>query len=178
VFVVHGRDTEAKEAVFGFLKDLGLHPLDWDEDLVALTGQGSPFVGQVLDAAFSHAQAVVVVMTPDDTVRLHPDLVGPGEQDFELRQQCQPRPNVLFEAGMAFGFCPTRTMLVEIGTLRPVSDLGGRHTIRLGTQETLKALARRLEVAGCPVDRSGTAWLDTSRFSQLAARSRSNAISP
>ena len=172
VFIVHGRDQEAKESLWEFLEGLGLHPLDWEEDLVAATGQGSPFIGQILEAAFARAQAVVVLMTPDDSVRLHPDLVLPGERAFEEEVHCQPRPNVLFEAGMAFGYNPTRTILVEVGTLRPVSDLGGRHTVRLGTEETLKALARRLESAGCQVDRSGGDWLNVERFTRLQARSR------
>jgi predicted nucleotide-binding protein len=172
VFVVHGRDDQAKAALWAFLSDLGLHPLDWEDDLVAQTGQGSPFIGQVLDAAFAHAQAVIVLMTPDDAVRLHKDLVRPGEQSFERRAACQPRPNVLFEAGMAFGYCPSRTILVEIGSLRPISDLGGRHTIRLGVEDTLRALARRLEVAGCPVNRSNDSWLNVQRFSDLQARAR------
>ena len=172
VFVVHGRDREARDALWEFLQALGLHPLDWEDDLVAHTGHGSPFIGQILDAAFARAQAVVVLMTPDDAVRLHPDLVQPGEQAFESEVMCQPRPNVLFEAGMAFGYRPTRTIIVEVGMLRPVSDLGGRHTLRLGTEETLRGLARRLEVAGCRIDRSSDAWLDVSRFTNLAARSR------
>jgi hypothetical protein len=140
VFVVHGRDREAKEALWSFLKAIGLHPLDWEEDLVALTGQGTPYVGEILDAAFQRAQAVVVLITPDDRVMLHPDLVEVGEEEFEKQLTGQPRPNVLFEAGMAFGFNPTRTILVEIGRRRPVSDLGGRHTIRLGTADTSEAL--------------------------------------
>ena len=160
VFVVHGRDYEAKAAMWGFLRDLGLHPLDWEDDLIALTGQGSPYVGQILDAAFGQAQAVVILITPDDVARLHVDLVQQGERPFESELTGQPRPNVLFEAGMAFGFNPSRTILVEIGTLRPVSDLGGRHTVRIGNADRLRDLARRLEAAGCQVDRSGDAWLD------------------
>jgi hypothetical protein len=174
VFVVHGRDNAAKQAMWEFLIDLGLHPLDWEDDLVAHTGQGTPFVGEILDTAFARAQAVVVLLTPDDTVRLHPDLVRPGEHSYETEQSCQPRPNVLFEAGMAFGYCPSRTILVDIGRLRPVTDLGGRHTVRLGTDETLRALARRLETAGCLIDRSGDAWLDVTRFSELDAHRRGN----
>lgn len=111
-------------------------------------------------------------MTPDDSVRLHPDLVLPGERAYEEEVHCQPRPNVLFEAGMAFGYNPTRTILVEVGTLRPVSDLGGRHTVRLGTEETLRALASRLESAGCQIDPSGGDWLNVERFSRLQARTR------
>jgi hypothetical protein len=173
VFVVHGRDREAKEALWSFLRAIGLRPLDWEEDLVALTGQGTPYVGQVLDAAFRHAQAVVVLITPDDTVKLHPDLVEAGEEAFERQMTGQPRPNVLLEAGMALGFNPTRTILVEIGQRRAISDLGGRHTIRLATETTLRGLARRLEAAGCAVDRTlDPTWSDPERFSELGANSR------
>jgi predicted nucleotide-binding protein len=176
VFVVHGRDEEALAALFEFLEGLGLHPLEWDE-LVAQTGQGTPFIGQVLDAAFARAQAVVVLMTPDDEAQLHRDLVQPGEAAYEQALMCQPRPNVLFEAGMAFGFNPTRTIIVELGTLRPVTDLAGRHVVRLGTAKTLQSLATRLEAAGCPIDKTSSAISDTSRFSELAAHRR-QAASP
>ena len=172
VFVVHGRDTEAKDAIWDFLKELGLHPLDWEEDLVVQTGQGTPLVSEILDVAFSKAQAVVVLMTPDDLVQLHPELILDGERDFERGQAGQPRPNVLFEAGMAFGHSPTRTILVEIGDLRPVSDLGGRHTVRIGTAETLRGLALRLQAAGCDVNLESEAMKNVARFSALSARSR------
>lgn len=173
VFVVHGRDREAKDALWSFLKAIGLRPLDWEEDLVALTGQGTPYVGQILDAAFRHAQAVVVLVTPDDMVKLHPDLVQDGEEGFELEMTGQPRPNVLLEAGMALGFNPSRTILVEIGRRRPISDLGGRHTIRLATETTLRGLARRLEAAGCSVDlTTDPSWSDPQRFSGLGALTR------
>lgn len=172
VFVVHGRDTEAKDAIWDYLKELGLHPLDWEEDLVVQTGQGTPLVSEILDVAFARAQAVVVLMTPDDLVQLHPGLILDGERDFESVQAGQPRPNVLFEAGMAFGHSPTRTILVEIGDLRPVSDLGGRHTVRIGTVETLRGLALRLQAAGCDVNLESDAIANVARFSQLGARSR------
>jgi len=113
-----------------------------------------------------------VLMTPDDLVQLHPELILDGERDFESVRAGQPRPNVLFEAGMAFGQSPTRTILVEIGDLRPVSDLGGRHTVRIGTAETPRGLALRLQAAGCDVDLGSDAILNVERFSALSARSR------
>jgi predicted nucleotide-binding protein len=173
VFVVHGRDMDANDAMWSLLEAIGFHPLDLENDLVAYMGQGTPFVGQILDVALKRAMAVVVLITPDDMVKLHPDLLQPGEEAIERELSCQPRPNVLFEAGMAFGFNPTRTILVEIGRRRPVSDLGGRHTIRLGTEDALVGLARRLEVAGCAVDRStDPTWSKPDRFSSLGTHSR------
>jgi predicted nucleotide-binding protein len=171
VFVVHGRDEEARDAMWEFLKELGLHPLEWEE-LVASTGQGSPFIGQVLEKAFSEAQAIVVLMTPDDVVHLHPNLVQQGEQLFESKKSGQPRPNVLLEAGMAFGYNPTRTILVTVGNLRAISDLQGRHVVQIGTEGTLKGLALRLQSAGCPVDMTREPWLNVERFAKLQAHAR------
>jgi CAP12/Pycsar effector protein, TIR domain len=47
VFVVHGRNEAAREAMFRFLRALGLGPLEWSE-AVALTKSGTPYVGDVL----------------------------------------------------------------------------------------------------------------------------------
>ena len=71
----------------------------------------------------------------------------------------QARPNVLFEAGMAMGRNEDRTVLVELGTLRPFSDVAGRHAIRFGdNSQCRQELAKRLETAGCPVNLDGTDW--------------------
>ena len=65
VMVVHGRDDDARRAMFGFLEAIGLMPLEWGE-LVAETGSAAPYIGQVLKKAFETAKAVVVLFTPDD----------------------------------------------------------------------------------------------------------------
>src|SRR5215468_9339290 len=65
VFVVHGRNRKARTAMFTFLRAIGLAPIEWSE-AVKLTGEASPYIGNVLDAAFNAAQAVVVLLTPDD----------------------------------------------------------------------------------------------------------------
>ena len=130
VFVIHGRDERLRSGMFEFLRSLGLSPMEWTH-AVELTGKGAPYVGEVLDAAFSNAQAVVVLFTPDDLVRLRPELCSPKEPEHETSLTPQARPNVLFESGMAMARNPDRTIFVEIGGLRPFSDVGGRHMVRM-----------------------------------------------
>lgn len=168
VFVVHGRNETLRAAMFDFLRSLGLKPLEWDQ-AVALTGEGSPYVGQVLDAAFAQAQAVVVLFTPDEVTYLRPELASNAD-DPEVQPATQARPNVLFEAGMAFGHDAKRTVIVEVGSMRPFSDVVGRHSIRLSNDaKSRKALAQRLQTAGCAVDTSGTDWLEAGDFTPPAA---------
>lgn len=168
VMVVHGRDMDARGSMFSFLEALGLHPLDWSE-LRAATKKPTPYVGEVLDAAFSRAQAVVVLLTPDDEARLRTQFHQPGDPPHETELTPQARPNVLFEAGMAMGRHPERTLLVELGTVRPFSDIGGRHAVRLSNSTAdRQELAHRLKDAGCPVNLATTRWHDAGDFAQRA----------
>lgn len=163
VFVVHGRNEPARDAMFSFLRSIGLQPIEWDQ-AIAATGQGSPFIGHVLDVAFDQGQAVVVLLTPDDIAYLR-DEYAHGDSDPETSPAGQARPNVLFEAGMAMGRHPDRTILVELGSLRPFSDVAGRHAVRLSnTPEARKSLAERLRTAGCEVDTSGSSWFKEGDF--------------
>jgi predicted nucleotide-binding protein len=164
VFVVHGRNNTAREALFAFLRAVGLHPLEWSE-IVTATGKAAPYIGEVLEKGFSIAQAVVVLMTPDDEARLREPYRGSHEPAHETDLTPQPRPNVLLEAGMALGLFPDRTVIVELGQLRPVSDIGGRHVVRMNdTPEKRHELAQRLETAGCAVNRTGTDWYKAGSF--------------
>lgn len=164
VFVVHGRKTDSRDAMFEFLAALCLRPLEW-EAAVGLTGKSTPYIGEVLDAAFGHAQAVLVLLTADDIGRLDPALCGPHEEADDVNLTPQARLNVIFEAGMALGRCPDRTILVELERTRRFSDMTGRHTLRFkGTSEDRNALKNRLRSAGCTVDDSGDHWLRAGRF--------------
>lgn len=158
VWVVHGRNTDARDALFTFLRSLNLRPLEWAQ-AVRATGSGAPYIGDVLDKAFEAAQAVVVLFTPDEIAYLRSEYAsGPG--DDQTQPAAQARPNVLFEAGMAFGRHPERTILVEMGQVRAFSDVEGRHAVRLDNDlPGRKELAQRLQTAGCDVDLSGDDWL-------------------
>lgn len=163
VFVVHGRNEPLRRAMFDFLRAINLAPLEWSS-AVALTGEGSPYIGQILDAAFANAAAIVVLMTPDEVAYLQPRYAD-GDTDPETEPAPQARPNVLFEAGMALGRNAKRTVLVEIGTVRPFSDVAGRHAIRLSNEVSRRQeLAKRLETAGCAVSLEGTDWHTTGDF--------------
>jgi predicted nucleotide-binding protein len=161
VFVIHGRDLRLRDGMFTFLRSISLEPIEWIE-AVALTGKSAPYVGEVLDAAFSKAQAIVVMLTGDDEARLRAQFRQEAEPAHETDLTPQARPNVLFEAGMAMARNPERTVLVEFGHLRPFSDIGGRHTVRMdGSTEKRQELAARLQKAGCAVSLVGTDWHTT-----------------
>jgi predicted nucleotide-binding protein len=172
VFVIHGRDDQARKALWAFLQAIDLHPLDWEE-VVQRTGRPSPYMGEVLKEAFEHNQAAIVLLTPDDGAYLHPSLQGTDEPAYETGVTGQARPNVLLEAGMALGLQPERTVVIEIGRLRPVSDLAGLNVIRFnGTVESLNKIVNRLTTAGCTPNTRGSDWLDVDRFKDLAAYTR------
>jgi hypothetical protein len=157
VFVVYGRNDALREAMFAFLRSINLNPVEWSM-AVAMTQTGSPYVGDVLDAAFARVQAVVVLLTPDEIAYLQPRF-GAGPDDPETRPAAQARPNVLFEAGMAIGRHPKHTVLVEVGDMRAFSDVTGRHAIRMTNEiASRQELANRLTTAGCAVILSGTDW--------------------
>ena len=122
-------------------------------------GQPTPYIGEILNAAFSRAHAVVVLFTPDDEACLRQQFRSDSDPRHEVEPTGQARPNVLFEAGMAMRRDSNRTILVELGTLRPFSDIGGRHLLRIDdTSQQRQQFAQRLQTAGCPVSLDGTEW--------------------
>ena len=170
VFVIHGRNLDARDALFEFLRAIDLHPLEWSE-VVQATGRPSPYVGEILDAAFSKAHAVVALFTPDDEARLGETYRTKNEPAHETQLTGQARPNVLFEAGMAMARNQDRTVLVELGDLRPFSDLAGRHVVRMdNTSQRRQELAQRLEIAGCPVNLEGTEWHSAGDFGEVLGK--------
>lgn len=150
--------------MFDFLRTLGLNPKEWDQVLREARGN-NPFIGNAIDEVMEKAQAVVVMFTPDDLVQLKPQFVGRDEKNTEGRPLGQARPNVLFEAGLAMALHQEKTVLVQIGRVKPFSDIGGRHIVKLtDTAESRNDLANRLENIGCKVNKVGRDWLKTGVF--------------
>lgn len=166
VFVVHGRNEKLRRAMFAFLRSIGLTPIEWQK-AIQLTGKASPYVGDILDTAFRQAVAVVVILSAEDEARLMQNFVRPGDPEHEKKPTGQPRSNVIFEAGMAFGKNPDSTVLVQVGTIRPFSDIAGRHAVRLSnTPESRRELITKLANAGCNVDASGADWMTEGNFEE------------
>jgi predicted nucleotide-binding protein len=160
VVVVHGRDEAVRMSMFQFLRALRLNPIEWSE-AVRATGHGAPYVGQVLDSLFDLAQAVIVLFTPDENAQMK-DALKNDEDDETVPQ---PRPNVLIECGMALARDEVRTIIVQVGTMRAISDLSGRQIIRLNNSAQKRIeLAQRLETAGCAPSTAGTDWLNVGNF--------------
>ena len=170
VFVVHGRDNAARNAMFTFLRAVGVKPIEWTS-AVGMSKKAAPYIGEVLDAAFARARAIVVLMTPDDLAQLRSDLLLPSDKPYERILTGQARPNVLFEAGMAFATHPDRTVMVQLGNVREFSDVAGRHIVHMSNEYARRQeLATKLKNAGCDVDTTGSDWVEAGDFVDPQAR--------
>jgi predicted nucleotide-binding protein len=177
VFLVHGRDASAAAAMRDLLRAFGLRIIEWEHALQHLDQGPSPYVGDIVMAGMRLADAVVVLATPDDLVSLRQDLTDDGDEETTI--QGQARPNVIYEAGIADALDRTRTLLVEVGRVKGLSDLGGRNTVRFnGSSESRRQLASRLRGAKLDVDDMGVSWLSAGDFdaSLKAARAALTAV--
>ena len=165
VFVVHGRNEPLRKSVFDFLRALGLNPREWSQALLMAKG-ANPWTLDVIDEAMAKVQAVVVLFSPDDEAKLKDEFCGKNETRTEGKLKGQPRPNVIFEAGLALGRHPAKTLLVQVGEVRGFTDILGKHIPRL-TNDPAKRndIANRLAKIGCKVDTTGDDWRSTGDFS-------------
>jgi len=172
VFVVHGRDEELRKSMFSFLRALGLNPMEWAHAVETARG-ANPYVGQILDSAMEKVQAVVVLFSPDELAQLKEHFCSHDEKKTEGKLQGQPRPNVLFEAGLALGAHPDKTLLVQIGKVRGFSDIAGKHLVRLSDDVGKRnELANRLAKIGCTVNKIGNDWMTEGKFVPMEPKVR------
>ena len=152
VFIIHGRNLKALDAIVKFIETFDLTWLDM-EKARELTGKASPTIFEKVHKGIEEAQAVVILFTPDEQAGLRNQFAnsnGDREAGF------QPRPNVLYEAGVAFAIArQERTIFIKMGKTRAVSDLAGIEYIELtnGRKER-RNFAKALKDAGLPIDLS------------------------
>ena len=167
IFVVYGRNERVRVSLFTFLRALELQPMEWT-DVVEATQNPAPHINEILSTGFKIAHAAIVLLTPDDEARLREEFRTPDDPAYESDLYPQPRPNVLFEAGMAMAHFPNRTVLVQVGPSRPFSDIAGIHYIKMDNSlAKRKDLAKRLKLAGCEIIdlNSTTGWHTAGDFS-------------
>jgi len=172
VYVVYGHNLAVRDAMYAFLEALDLLPIT-KEAAVNWTGEASPFADRIIDAAFKHAQAVVVLFTGDDRARLRSKLRKRNAEAHEKTFWFQPRQDQIFEAGYAFGRSPERTILVQVGHVQLFSDIDGRYIPNFtGKENERRDLINRLKSVGCIVNDNGDAWRSAGDFSRALSNHR------
>ena len=139
VFVVHGRDNEARERVARFLEQLELTPVILAEQ----SNQGRT----IIEKFERHAQAAfaVVLLTPDDVGALESDKNNLGPR---------ARQNVIFELGFFIGrLGRERVCALTNGEMQIPSDYAGVVYIPLDDADGWKIkLGKELKSAGLDIN--------------------------
>src|SRR5216684_6230176 len=131
---------------------MNLRVVEWTH-AVLRTGVPNPYTGDVVATGLRMADAAIVIITPDDVVKLRSDLLYEDDGEIERTIHGQARPNVIYEAGYADALGRNRTLIIEIGKSKPFSDIAGRNTLRYdGSPAKRNALAQRLRIAGLEPD--------------------------
>jgi hypothetical protein len=135
--------------------------LDFDE----LAGDmGTEFVGNIVLEGLRRAQGIVALFTPDEFSALMPALRGSRDVEADIKRW-QSRPNVIFEAGIAFGFARERSVLATLGgEVSLFSDVAGIHILRLANNvESRGRFRQKLIGMGCDLDQRTNAWTDAKK---------------
>lgn len=158
VFVIHGRDFGAWEAMRDFLELLQLSPENFSVLQKSDELGASYSVQDVLRLAFQRAHALIALFTPDEHAVLHNELRLPQDvMEPSNISRGQPRPNVFFEAGMAYSKRRQQTVMVTFGNVGWLSDLRGVEPVafRRDDAATREQLTARLRAAGVQVREPG-----------------------
>jgi predicted nucleotide-binding protein len=167
IFVVHGRDTKLTDDMYSFLRAIGIYPMEWNEAIKAAKGGANPIVGDVINQAMKSVQGVLVLLAPDEDAKLKSKFAKDKDKKKGLHVlDGQPRPNVIFEAGLALGAHSEKTILVQVGDIREISDIAGKHMVQLSNAPaSRKTLALRLrDKLKFKINIDGDQWLEVGDF--------------
>lgn len=152
VVIVYGRDPSASACSKAVVEAAGLLPYDFDTakaDIGLLS-----FSHEIIDQLFRHASSAVVVISPDERAELKAALRTDRDKGLVLERD-QPRPNVLFEYGLALGLFQRQVVVLEFGNCPQPSDLDGIHPIRWKNfQSTGTEVFECFKMMGLPVTES------------------------
>jgi predicted nucleotide-binding protein len=145
IFVVHGRDHDARDQLELVLRRLGLEPF-----VLQVTGGGGDTLIEALERMIGRsAQSSfgIVLVTPDDL----------GYLKTEKPEDAKPRArqNVIMEMGMLLAsLTRRRCAILQKGYVELPSNMGGVITIPFNdhVREAVPKLVQRLQVAGFRLD--------------------------
>lgn len=174
-FIVHGRDLDARNLLQRLLEKFGLS-VDPFERVVEELG-ALPFVSDVVRAGIETADLVVVLFTPDEFALLFNPETGLFDTRDRDSGRWQARPNVIFEAGWAFGARREETIFVTLGDDTSLfSDAAGLHVIRLESHDAHSRIASAIEHAlgsrFTPCATGGRTWTADERQRLVRSRPR------
>jgi predicted nucleotide-binding protein len=109
------------------------------------------------------------MFSPDEEAKLKSKFCNEKDRKKGAHKlEAQSRPNVIFEAGLALGAHADKTILVQVGDTRDISDMAGKHMVRLSDNPNdRKELAQRLrDKLKFKVDTDGTSWLSEFKFNR------------
>lgn len=168
VFVVRGRDEATYTALVSLLRALDLRVVTWEDAVRGLEG-GTPSTLDIVRSGIDMADAVVVLMTPDDLGKVKNEFSDPHDSPTEAKLTGQARQNVVFEAGWAMALKQNKVVLVQAGDVRALSDIDGLNYVRLsGDISSRKTLINRLRNCKLDVDDSGEEWRTAGTFTAQA----------
>ncbi|HWD49343.1 MAG TPA: TIR domain-containing protein [Rhizomicrobium sp.] len=130
-------------------------------------GLPNPIVGDVIHDAMKKVQGVMILLSSDEDARLKAKFAGKSDRKRNAHKlDGQPRPNVIFEAGLALGAHSQKTILVQVGDIRDISDIAGKHMVHLNNSvANRKSLAQRLkDKLKFKINLGGDTWLSVGNF--------------
>lgn len=145
IFVVHGRDQDARDQLELVLRRLGLEPF-----VLQLTGGGGDTLIEALEKMIGKAAQSafgIVLVTPDD--------MGYLKEDGHDEAKPRARQNVIMEMGMLLSsLTRRRCAILQKGYVEMPSNMGGVVHIPFNdhVREAVPKLVQRLEEAGFKLD--------------------------
>lgn len=138
VFIVHGRDNEAKQEVARFIEKLGLEAIILHEQV----SRSHTIIEKIEE--YSNVGYAVVIYTPCDEGRLK------GEKNFNSRA----RQNVVFEHGFLMGKIGRKNVCALVkGNIETPNDISGVVYENMDSSGAWKlSIARELKAAGYQID--------------------------
>lgn len=127
VFIIHGRNTKARDEMGVFLRACGLRPLNFS-DIRSEMG-GTPTIADIVEEGMARARVSWPCSQATNTLNsvLNSE---PKKTKANAVSRWQARPNVIFEAGMAFGKDRDRVVFVLLGDPELFTDVAGIHVLK------------------------------------------------